>query len=168
MRHPPQRGRVTAVWFTSNTRAEICRMGYAGSNASELIIMSRSAPSADRVIVAVGSNLGDSRTILREAIRRLQEYSAAPVLQSSFIETAPVDCPPGSPDFLNAVVELVPLPGETPESLLAKLRALEREFGRQPKKLTNEPRPLDLDLIAFGNQTCATKTLTLPHPRAHL
>jgi MAF protein/2-amino-4-hydroxy-6-hydroxymethyldihydropteridine diphosphokinase len=130
--------------------------------------MSLSSSTPVLAFIALGSNLGDSRRILREAIRRLQVLSAAPLRQSSFLNTAPEDCPAGSPDFWNAVVALTPLPGETPESLLIKLRALERELGRQPKKVTNEPRPIDLDLIAFGNQTSVTKTLTLPHPRAGL
>ncbi|MFM8471448.1 MAG: 2-amino-4-hydroxy-6-hydroxymethyldihydropteridine diphosphokinase, partial [Limisphaerales bacterium] len=82
--------------------------------------------------------------------------------------STPVDCPPGSPDFINAVVALTPLPRLTPESLLAELQALEREFGRQPKKVLNEARPLDLDLIAWGSEVRNTPTLTLPHPRAHL
>ena len=55
----------------------------------------------------------------------------------------------------------------TPESLLKKLQALEMEFGRRPKKLLNEPRPLDLDLIAFGDERRTAPALTLPHPRAH-
>lgn len=118
--------------------------------------------------MALGSNLGDSRAILERALRRLQEFSDAPLVKSSFYETGPVDCPPGSPKFLNAVALLVPRAGETPESLLAKLQALEKEFGRAPKKILNEPRPLDLDLIAFGNELRSTPGLTLPHPRAHL
>lgn len=79
----------------------------------------------------------------------------------------PVNCPPGSADFVNAVVALVPRAEETPESLLKKLQALEKEFGRRPKKIMNEPRPLDLDLIAFGDEQRTTHELTLPHPRAH-
>ncbi len=79
-----------------------------------------------------------------------------------------MDCPPGSPPFVNAVIGLVPRAAETPESLLAKLQSLEKEFGRRPKEVLNEPRPLDLDLIAFGGQTRNTPSLTLPHPRAHL
>jgi len=117
--------------------------------------------------VALGSNLGDSQHIILDAMERLQEFSTAPLLKSSLIETAPVDCPPGSPNFVNAVVGLAPRSGETPESLLAKLRALEKEFNRQPKKVINEPRPLDLDLIAFGTGTRNTPELILPHPRAH-
>jgi 2-amino-4-hydroxy-6-hydroxymethyldihydropteridine diphosphokinase len=117
--------------------------------------------------VALGSNLGDSRQNILRGIRRLEELSDRPLLRSSLWQTTPVDCPPGSPVFVNAVVGLVPREDETPETLLAKLQALEKEFGRQPKKVLNEPRPLDLDLIAFGSETRATQELTLPHPRAH-
>jgi 2-amino-4-hydroxy-6-hydroxymethyldihydropteridine diphosphokinase len=101
-------------------------------------------------------------------MRRLQELSDAPLLRSSLWQTSPVDCPPGSPSFVNAVVGLRPRADETPESLLSRLQALEREFGRLPKEVLNEPRPLDMDLIAFGQETRATPGLTLPHPRAHL
>lgn len=121
----------------------------------------------DLAFVALGSNLGDSRSIVLEAISRLQEFSDSPLLKSSLWQTSPVDCPPGSPPFINAVVGLAPRPSETPEGLLSKLKALEKEFGRQPKKVLNEPRPLDLDLIAFRSEVRATRTLTLPHPRAH-
>jgi 2-amino-4-hydroxy-6-hydroxymethyldihydropteridine diphosphokinase len=125
-------------------------------------------PHSALAIVALGSNLGDSRQIILRAMDRLQELSDAPLLKSPLIETEPVDCPPGSPNFVNAVAGLVPRAGETPESLLARLQALEKEFGRQPRKIRNAPRSLDLDLIAFGNETRTTKELTLPHPRAHL
>jgi 2-amino-4-hydroxy-6-hydroxymethyldihydropteridine diphosphokinase len=118
-------------------------------------------------IVALGSNLEDSRRNVLRAMERLQEFSEHPLLKSSLWQTAPVDCPPGSPVFVNAVVGLLPRTGETPESLLARLQRLEQEFGRRPKQVLNEPRPLDLDLIAFGSETRASKVLTLPHPRAH-
>ena len=116
--------------------------------------------------IALGSNLGDSRRILEQAFARLQELSATPVRRSSLWRSSPVDCPPGSPDFVNAAAAVTPLPDETPESLLSKLRALEVEFGRRTKLVLNEPRPLDLDLIAFGSETRSTAQLTLPHPRA--
>lgn len=61
----------------------------------------------------------------------------------------------------------MPTAQETPETLLTKLQALERTFGRQPKTVLNEPRPIDLDLIAFGREVRRTDALTLPHPRAH-
>ena len=119
-------------------------------------------------LIALGSNLGDSAALIHEAFARLEKFSAKPLKKSSLHQTAPVDCPPGSPNFVNAAVALTPLPGETPESLLAKLQALEQEFGRKPKVVLNEARPLDLDLIAFDNETRNSPELILPHPRAHL
>lgn len=118
--------------------------------------------------VAMGSNLGDSRGILDRAFGRLEDLSRFGLLRSSLWRSAPVACPPGSPDFLNAVAGLVPLRGETPESLLGKLKVLEEDFGRRPKVLMNEPRPLDLDLIVFRTEVRASSELTLPHPRAHV
>jgi 2-amino-4-hydroxy-6-hydroxymethyldihydropteridine diphosphokinase len=119
-------------------------------------------------IVALGSNLGDSRRIILEAMARLQKFSGWPLLKSSLWQTTPVNCPPGSLLFVNAVVGLAPQKNETPESLLQKLHALEKEFGRTPKMVLNEPRALDLDLIAFGTETRNSPELVLPHPRAHL
>lgn len=118
-------------------------------------------------IVALGSNLGDSRAIIERAADRLRGLTDEPVLVSGIYETAPVDCPPGSPSFLNAVIAMVPRQNDTPESLLAALQALETGFGRQPRTVLNEPRPLDLDLIMFGDMVRNTPELTLPHPRAH-
>jgi 2-amino-4-hydroxy-6-hydroxymethyldihydropteridine diphosphokinase len=118
-------------------------------------------------IVALGANLGDSRGNILGAMRRLEPFSERPSRRSSLWETTPIHCPPGSPVFVNAVVGLVTGRDETPETLLAKLQALEKEFGRRPKEVLNEPRLLDLDLIVFGYETRATPELTLPHPRAH-
>jgi len=119
-------------------------------------------------LVALGSNLGDSRRIILDAMARLQKFSDAPILKSFLWQTSPVNCPPNSPPFVNAVAAFTPRAAETPESLLKKLRELENESGRAPKKVPNEPRPLDLDLIAFGNETRNSPELILPHPRAHL
>ena len=105
--------------------------------------------------------------MLRDVMATLQVFSDEPALKSSLWQTTPVDCPPDSPKFVNSVVGFMPRAGEGPESLLAKLQALEREFGRTPKKVLNEPRPLDLDLFAFGQETRRSAQLTLPHPRAH-
>lgn len=118
-------------------------------------------------LIALGSNLGDSVEYLHAAFQELALLSEKPIQRSSLWRTEPVDCPPGSPPFVNAAAALVPRPGESPETLLAKLQALERKFGRLPKKVLNEARPLDLDLIAFGGERRGSPELTLPHPRAH-
>lgn len=116
----------------------------------------------------MGSNLGDSIANLNLAFERLRPLARGEFRRSSLWRSTPVDCPPGSPWFVNAAAALIPAAAETPETLLAKLRALENDFGRQPKKILNEPRPLDLDLVAFGDEQRQTQALILPHPRAYL
>jgi len=125
-------------------------------------------PQSAMAFVALGSNLGDSRANVLRALGLLQSLSDLPLRRSSLWETAPVECPPGSPLFMNAVAGLAPRAAETPRSLLARLQALEKEMGRTPKKILNEPRVIDLDLIAFGSQTAVEPDLVLPHPRARL
>jgi 2-amino-4-hydroxy-6-hydroxymethyldihydropteridine diphosphokinase len=119
------------------------------------------------VFIALGSNRGDSPQIILRAMERLQQLSDEPLLRSSLWKTLPVECPPGSPPFINAAAGLTARTGETPESLLTELQDMEKEFGRPPKKIINEPRELDLDIIAFGRLTRNTERLNLPHPRAH-
>jgi 2-amino-4-hydroxy-6-hydroxymethyldihydropteridine diphosphokinase len=125
------------------------------------------AKPGEWVIIALGSNMGNAKDHVLRAMERLQEFSDEPIRKSSLWETKPVDCPQDSPMFVNAVVAFVPRSGETPESLLGKLQTIEKEFGRKPKSVLNEPRPLDLDLIAFGNERRDLADLAVPHPRAH-
>jgi 2-amino-4-hydroxy-6-hydroxymethyldihydropteridine diphosphokinase len=124
--------------------------------------------SFPRAYIALGSNLGDSRRNIERAFHRLASLSREPIRRSSLWKSTPVDCPPGSPEFINAVAALTPLPDATPESLLLQLQQLESELGRTRKKILNEPRPLDLDLIAFADHVRNSPQLILPHPRAHL
>jgi 2-amino-4-hydroxy-6-hydroxymethyldihydropteridine diphosphokinase len=125
--------------------------------------------SADEIaFIALGSNLGDSAESVRRAFARLQTLSAAPLLRSSLWRSSPVDCPTGSPPFVNAMAGLRPREVETPQSLLRQLQVIEDEFGRRRGEIPNEPRLLDLDLIAFGARTANLPELILPHPRAHL
>jgi len=126
------------------------------------------SPQPGPAWIAMGANLGDPAQTFRAALTTMAQWSPRPVRVSSLYRTPPVDCPPGSPPFLNAVAMLIPFPDETAESLLQKMLALERTLGRQPAPVRNAPRPLDLDLIAFGHEQRRTETLILPHPRAHL
>ena len=121
----------------------------------------------DMAFIALGANQGKARRNIERAMNQLGSFSNFRTWRSSIWQTTPVDCPPGSPLFVNAVVGLLSRKDETPESLLKKLQAMEKEYGRQPKKVLNEARPLDLDIIAFANETRNTQQLILPHPRAH-
>ncbi len=118
------------------------------------------------VIVALGANLGNAVETLGAAAEALASQADGPVLRSPLYRTTPVDCPPGSPPFLNAVVAFRPRPGLTPEGLLEFTQRLEREAGRRPKQVLNEARPLDVDLIDWTGETRGSERLVLPHPRA--
>lgn len=116
------------------------------------------------VVIALGANLGDRRYTILRAVHELGAFVRV-VRVSDIIETAPVDSPPGSPPFLNAVV--VGYTSLAPLALLDALLALERRLGRVRGGARNEPRAIDLDLILYGSVRMRTTRLTLPHPRAH-
>jgi 2-amino-4-hydroxy-6-hydroxymethyldihydropteridine diphosphokinase len=77
-----------------------------------------------------------------------------------------VDCPPGSPLFLNAVVE-IELDSELtpPRELLRRLQAFERGRGRPEERARNAPRPLDLDILYYGDLVVREPDLVIPPPR---
>lgn len=118
-------------------------------------------------VVALGANLGDAAETVRAAIERLRPLSAGNFRASTLWETEPFDCPPGSSPFTNAAVAFLVKEEENPESLLDRLHTLESGFGRRRSGQLNEPRTLDLDLIAFGEERRNSPALILPHPRAH-
>ncbi len=123
--------------------------------------------SRHSVFLALGANLGNPLENLRAAAKSLQSLAIAPPVFSSPWITAPMDCPPNSPPFANAVLQMN-LPRKIrPQTLLAQCQAIERAFGRRPKKQPNEARPLDLDIIAFNSLIENSPQLILPHPRAH-
>lgn len=116
-----------------------------------------------RVGIALGSNLGDRAAHLRAAVEAIRRIAEPPVLVSRVYETAPVDCPPDSPSFLNAAVE-IGYSGD-PVELLRRLQAIEQEMGRPAIRGRNTPRTLDLDILHAGDLTLDTPLLKLPHPR---
>jgi len=118
------------------------------------------------VLVGLGSNLGASSGIIQKAITALHVFSRGEVRASGLWCTSPVDCPPDSADFINAVVHFEPKRNVTAHSLLAGLKRLEQEFGRGEAYVKNAPRMLDLDLLLFGELRMEEPDLTIPHPSA--
>ncbi len=84
--------------------------------------------------------------------------------RSEIYRTAPVGGPEGQPDYLNAVVALLPdAEHREPEALLAALHRIEAQAGRT-RRIRWEARVLDLDLIAVGDVVRDGPDVVLPHP----
>jgi 2-amino-4-hydroxy-6-hydroxymethyldihydropteridine diphosphokinase len=118
-----------------------------------------------RVGIALGSNLGDRLANIRAAANGLKQIATpgADFLTAQIYQTEPRFCPPGSPDFLNTVIE-IGFDG-TPNELLKKTQAIEHELGRIRGPERNAPRTIDIDLLYFGDDVFENEDLTLPHPR---
>ena len=118
-----------------------------------------------RAGIALGSNLGDRMRNIHAALDALRRIASPgePVLAAPVYQTEPRLCPPGSPDFLNTVVE-IGFNG-SPLELLAETRAIERQLGRTRGAERNTPRTIDIDLLYLGNEILNDDELTLPHPR---
>jgi 2-amino-4-hydroxy-6-hydroxymethyldihydropteridine diphosphokinase len=116
-----------------------------------------------RVGIALGSNLGDRAAHLQSAVTAIREFAESPVLVSRVYETEPVDCPPGSPSFLNAAVE-IGWSGDIHE-LLTRLQEIEKTQGRPGIRPKNDPRTVDLDILYADDLVLETPDLVLPHPR---
>lgn len=114
-----------------------------------------------RAYIALGSNLGDSRALLDEAVRKLDALETATVKRvSDWIVTVPYGVT-DQPDFLNGCLELQTL--LTASELLHEMQRIEREAGRE-RKLHWGPRTLDLDLLFFDDEIIGTDELAVPHP----
>ena len=118
-----------------------------------------------RAGVALGSNLGERLAHLRNAHKEISAISRVmpPLRRSAIYETEPVDCEEGAPKFFNAVIEF----GYSgpPEELRRELAGIERILGRAVTHERNVSRPIDLDLLYFGELIMETAELRLPHPR---
>jgi 2-amino-4-hydroxy-6-hydroxymethyldihydropteridine diphosphokinase len=120
---------------------------------------------AHRVGISLGSNLGNRLANLRKGRDLLLKLmpEGTNYLQSGIYQSDPVDCPPNSRDFFNAVME-IDYVGK-PHDLLKATQAIEYHVGRIAVAQRNAPRTLDLDLLYFENEVMDQDILTLPHPR---
>jgi len=118
---------------------------------------------AEEVFIGIGSNIGDSITIVEEAIHAIGAIQQCRLLgRSSLYRSSAIGDIPQD-DFINAAVKI-----ETtlePLALLLELQAIEHAYYRNRN---NEqrwgPRTLDLDIILFGSREFEDSHLTIPHP----
>ena len=115
-----------------------------------------------KVVIALGSNIGDTNSHLHHAIDELAKHIEVTAV-SSFYKTAPVGGP-AQDDFLNAV--LIGQSEMDPLDLLVEMQEIEAMAGRT-RDIHWGPRALDLDLISFGDHEINEPHLEIPHPRAH-
>ena len=125
-----------------------------------------------RVFLGLGSNQGDRRASLGEAIRRIEARGIRVARESSICETEPVGYL-DQPYFLNQVIEAsVEVDPDSSSSsqargLLAALLRIERDMGRK-RVVRDGPRVIDIDILLYGGLILAQADLQVPHPRMHL
>jgi 2-amino-4-hydroxy-6-hydroxymethyldihydropteridine diphosphokinase len=119
--------------------------------------------------VALGANLGDAASAVRQAMLALDGLPLTRVTRcSSLYKTAPIISGGESaarstgPDYINAVVALDT--GLAAPVLLRQLQQLEQAAGRE-RPYRDAPRTLDLDLLLYGSARIESPELTVPHPR---
>ncbi|MHA6525892.1 2-amino-4-hydroxy-6-hydroxymethyldihydropteridine diphosphokinase [Tessaracoccus sp. G1721] len=117
-----------------------------------------------KVVLSLGSNMGDSASILQEAVDFLAETPDLILVDVSPVyETKPHGDVQDQDDFLNLIV--VAESTLEPLTLLDRAQAIEENFGRT-RELRHGPRTLDIDIIMVGKRI-SEDSIELPHPRAH-
>jgi 2-amino-4-hydroxy-6-hydroxymethyldihydropteridine diphosphokinase len=116
-----------------------------------------------KAYLSLGSNLGDRRALIEEALEMIEDPRLRVTRRSSWYETEPRDLPE-QPWFLNMTVEI-----ETslfPMMLLNRTAQTERAMGRR-RTVRMGPRVIDIDIILYGQFVVKTPRLTIPHERMH-
>lgn len=112
--------------------------------------------------LSLGSNLGDRRANLRNAIGRLLNFGRI-LGVSSFYETEPMEFT-DQPWFLNCAVALQT--DLSADDFLSEIMGVERELGRQ-RTQPKGPRTVDIDILLLGKAVLHSPKLTIPHPAMH-
>jgi 2-amino-4-hydroxy-6-hydroxymethyldihydropteridine diphosphokinase len=114
-----------------------------------------------KAYLSLGSNLGDRKANIEQAIAALEDGNLRTGKVSSFYETEPVGFK-HQPWYLNVALEI-----ETtlsPLELLERCKGIEQSMGRV-KPFADAPRIVDLDILLYGDRIISAERLNLPHPR---
>lgn len=110
--------------------------------------------------IALGTNMGDRKANLEQALKAMKESSLVVTKLSSIFETKAWG-KTDQPDFLNQVVEVQSF--EEPEDMLTILQQIEADLGRVRHEHWG-PRPIDLDILLVDREIIQSERLTVPHP----
>jgi 2-amino-4-hydroxy-6-hydroxymethyldihydropteridine diphosphokinase len=115
-----------------------------------------------RVFLGLGSNIGNREANLRLALQWLEPSAHIVAVSSLYRSPALVleGDEPG-PDFLNAACEIET--GLSPTELLTLVKEIENRIGRRPSRRW-APRPIDIDILLYGDTSIESTELTMPHP----
>lgn len=117
------------------------------------------------VAIALGSNIGDSKKFLDEAVEKVGQLPDTKVIKvATYITTKPYGGVEQD-DFLNSAMTIRTM--LTPTELLDRLHDIEREAGRE-RIIHWGPRTLDLDILLYDDLVMDTEDLTIPHIEMHL
>ena len=121
-----------------------------------------------KIIIGIGGNIKSNDGshpvhVAMNAINYLQNYSIQVTGQSSWYESQPIP-KSDQPNFFNCIVIANTLLNEL--DVLETLHKIEHKLGRR-RKIANEPRVIDLDLIDYSNKILKNNQIIIPHPRAH-
>lgn len=119
--------------------------------------------SSDNVYILLGSNLGDRRVLLKQAVAQIQLLDGVSATRmSSVYESEAIEMTGDNPPFLNQVLEMGY--AHSPTQLLAELEKIEGRLGREEKG-KYQSRLIDIDILLFGNDDLNSELLIIPHPR---
>jgi 2-amino-4-hydroxy-6-hydroxymethyldihydropteridine diphosphokinase len=125
-------------------------------------------PPPVAAFVGLGSNLGDSVSLLQSALEALDRLPLTRVEAASGFYRTPAWGLVEQPDFINAVARLHT--SLAPQVLLGAMLDIERDAGRVRRADGSDrwgPRTLDLDLLLYGDRTIDEAGLRVPHPHLH-
>ncbi|OGO31715.1 MAG: 2-amino-4-hydroxy-6-hydroxymethyldihydropteridine diphosphokinase [Chloroflexi bacterium RBG_16_56_11] len=111
------------------------------------------------VYLGLGSNLGNRQDNLDMALKLLGQRMRIGKV-SSIYDTEPLGNT-SQPRFLNIACQVYTR--LSPEGLLTLAKGIENKMGRHGR--SGEPRPIDIDILLYGDTVMETPTLTIPHPK---
>jgi dihydroneopterin aldolase / 2-amino-4-hydroxy-6-hydroxymethyldihydropteridine diphosphokinase len=112
--------------------------------------------------LSLGSNMGDRKANIDKALESLERDPGIQVTKiSSYYETAPMHII-NQPDFYNIAVMLKT--GLDPFSLLGLIKGIEHDMGRKAGQKRYGPRPIDIDILYYGDRNIKSDILEIPHP----